>query len=125
ADDREAMVALAIAGEPRFRIDDRELRRGGASYTVDSVRELQAAEPADWFLLLGQDQYANLPTWHEWRGLLARVALAVASRKGIAPTPPAALAALPHRIVALPMPRIDVSSTDIRRRAAAGRTIAD
>ena len=124
AADREAMVALAIAGEPRFRIDDRELRRRGASYTVDTVRELHAAEPAEWFLLLGQDQYANLTTWHDWRDLVARVTLAVASREGIAPTPPAPLASVPHRVATLTMPRIDVSSTDIRRRSAAGEPIA-
>ena len=44
--DREAMVRLAIAGEPRFALDRSELRRGGPSYTLDTVRELAAAEPA-------------------------------------------------------------------------------
>jgi nicotinate-nucleotide adenylyltransferase len=122
---RLAMVALAIAGEPRFVLDDRELRRQGPSYTVDTVRELQAEESAEWFLLVGQDQYANLHTWHDWRELLPRVTLAVASREGIAPTPPAALAAVPHRVVALPMPRMDISATEIRARAAQGRDIGD
>jgi len=123
AQDRRAMVALAIEGEPRFVLDDRELRRAGPSYTVDTLRELQAGEPAEWFLILGQDQYANLPTWHDWRELLSRATLAVASRNGIVPMPGAALAAVPHRVAALPMPRMDVSATDIRARAAAGQPI--
>jgi nicotinate-nucleotide adenylyltransferase len=125
ADDRKAMVALAIEGEPRFALDDRELRRAGPSYTIDTLRALQAEEAAEWFWILGQDQYANLPTWHEWRELLRRVTFAVASRDGVAPTPSAALAAVPHRVVALPMPLIGVSATEIRRRAAAGLDIDD
>ena len=80
AADREAMVRLAIAGEPRFVLDCVELRRGGVSYTLDTVRELAAAEPDnEWVLILGQDQYAGLHTWRDWRELLSRVTLAMAS----------------------------------------------
>jgi len=122
---RVAMVALAIDGEPRFVLDDRELRRAGPSYTIDTVRELQAHESAEWFLVIGRDQYINLPTWHEWHELVKRVTLAVASRDGIAPAAPAALAAVPHRVELLPMPRTDVSATEIRRRAAAGEPLDD
>ena len=68
--DREAMVRLAIAGEPRFVVDRIELRRRGVSYTLDTVRELAAAEPGtEWVLILGQDQYASLHTWRDWREL--------------------------------------------------------
>jgi nicotinate-nucleotide adenylyltransferase len=125
AADRRAMVERIIQGEPRFRLDDRELHRDGPSYTVDTLRELQAAEPAEWFLILGQDQYANLPTWHAWRDLLPMVTFAIASRDGMAPVPAPALAVLPHRVVVLPLPRLDVSATDIRRRAATGEAIDD
>src|SRR5512141_1824995 len=68
--DRQAMVTLAIAGEPRFVLENCELWRSGPSYTIDTVLELQAAEPADWFLVIGQDQYANLITWHRWQQLV-------------------------------------------------------
>jgi nicotinate-nucleotide adenylyltransferase len=125
AEHRKAMVELAIEGEPRFVLDDRELRREGPSYTIDTVRELQAEQHAQWFLIVGQDQYANLHTWREWEDLLPRVTLAVAARGGALPAPSAPLAALPHRVTTLPMPRIDVSSTEIRRRAAAGEAIDD
>ena len=62
---REAMVALALEGEPRFVLDPIELQRAGPSYMLDTVRALQIAQPAaQWFLLLGQDQHAGLSTWH-------------------------------------------------------------
>lgn len=122
--DREAMLRLAVAGEPRFVMELCELRREGPSYTLDTVRELQAAEPgALWFLLIGQDQYAGLHTWREWPELLQRVRLAVAKRPGAAARAnPQVEAALVER-VALPM--MEVSSTEIRARVAAGQGIDD
>lgn len=118
---RAAMVALAIESEPRFVLDRRELLRAGPSYTVDTVRELAAEHAgASIFLMLGQDQYANLPTWKDWQALLPLVTLAVAARAGRPPEPPPALAAVPHRREVLPMPRLDVSATEIRARLARG-----
>ena len=124
AADREAMVRLATADEPRFVLDRAELRRRGVSYTLDTVRELKAAEPESaWFLILGQDQYATLHTWRDWRELLGMVTLAVANR------PDADLAVNPQiaktaaQVVSLPM--MDISSTEVRRRVAAGESIAD
>lgn len=123
---RLAMVALATADEPRFVVDDIEIRREGPSYTLDTVRELQAEgghgpEARDaWFLIIGQDQYANLPTWHGWRELIDRVTLAVACRGDQRPRPAPELADIPHRVVELPMPPMTVSSTDIRARLAQG-----
>jgi nicotinate-nucleotide adenylyltransferase len=123
---RLAMVALATDNEPRFVVDDIEIRRDGPSYTLDTVRALQACAGQgqksrdNWFLIIGQDQYANLPTWHGWRELIERVTLAVACRGDQRPTPAAELAATPHRMVELPMPPMTVSSTDIRARLAQG-----
>ncbi|HET7796067.1 MAG TPA: nicotinate-nucleotide adenylyltransferase [Rhizobacter sp.] len=119
---REAMVRLAIQGEPRFVLDRCELQRRGPSFTLDTVRELQVREPGnEWFLILGQDQYAGLHTWRDWRELLSRVTLAVANRPGTTAQPHAEVARAPHRVVALPM--MDVSSTEIRQRVAAGQGI--
>lgn len=127
AADRAAMVALAIADEPRFVLERCEIERRGPSYTRETVRELKSrrAEPAQWFLVVGQDQYGQLDTWRDWRELLGEVTLAVAAREGVAPTPSAALAAHPHRAVTLPLPRIDVSSSEVRRRIAAREGITD
>jgi nicotinate-nucleotide adenylyltransferase len=123
AADRETMVRLAIAGEPRFVLDRVELRRGGVSYTLDTVRELAAAEPGnEWVLILGQDQYAALHTWRDWRELVSRVTLAVANRPDAVAAINPQIAGVPHQMVQLPM--MDISSTEIRRRVAAGESIA-
>ena len=122
AQHRAAMVALAIEGEPRFLMDRCELQRSGASYTYDTVRELQAAEPeAQWFLIIGQDQYAGLHTWLGWQKLLERVTLAVANRPVAPWVANPEVARVDHQAVALPM--MDISSTDIRAHVAAGQRI--
>ncbi|MEO7115385.1 MAG: nicotinate-nucleotide adenylyltransferase [Caldimonas sp.] len=123
ASDREAMVRLAIAGEPRFVLDRIELRRPGVSYTLETVRELGAAEPGiEWVLILGQDQYATLHTWRDWRELLAKVTLAVANRPDAKLAVNPQIAVQPHHALTLPM--MDISSTELRRRIAAGESIA-
>ncbi len=120
---REAMLRLAIGDEPRFVLDRIELEREGPSFTLDTVRALQAAMPGcEWFLLIGQDQYAGLHTWKDWQELLARVTLAVANRPGAAPAVHPEVLRFPHRSVPLPM--LDISATDIRRRVAQGRDIS-
>jgi nicotinate-nucleotide adenylyltransferase len=124
---RVAMLQAVMADEPRFRLERCEIERCGPSYTLDTVRALQseaaAADPselAEWFLIIGQDQYANFATWHGWAELLQRVTLAVAAREGREPTPPPALAGVPHRCVVLPLPAQRVSATAIRNRLVAG-----
>ena len=120
---REAMVRAAIAGEPRFVLERCELERAGPSYTIDTVRALQAREPGcDWFLLIGADQYAGLHSWRDWRELLGRVTLAVAGRPGAA-TGDDAVRRVP--VVPVALPPMDVSATVIRARAAAGEPITD
>ena len=121
--DREAMVRLAIAGEPRFVLDRSELRRRGVTYTLDTVREFAAARPGDErILILGQDQYAGLHTWRDWKELLGLVTLAIANRPGAVLTIDPQISAAAHRTVMLPM--MYISSTAIRRRVAAGEPIA-
>ena len=116
---REAMVRLAIAGEPGFVVDRIEIEREGPSLTLDTVVAFQAAEPgAEWVLLIGGDQYANLHTWRHWTDLLDRVTLAVAQRPGVTREPDAAVQHRPHR--AVPLPMLDISSTDIRQRVSRG-----
>ena len=120
---REAMVRLAMGREPRFALERIELERLGASYTLDTVRELQAREPGvQWFLIIGQDQYAGLHTWGNWQELLSRVVLAVANRPGAQPAVHADVLQHPHR--AVPLAMLDISSTDIRKQVAAGLDIS-
>lgn len=122
AEHRVAMLQLALAGEPRFRLERCELERTGPSYTLDTVRELQQREPgATWFLVVGQDQFANLHTWHGWQELLTRVTLAVAARPGAATASDARLQGLAHRV--LPLAAMDIAASALRQRVAAGQSI--
>jgi nicotinate-nucleotide adenylyltransferase len=122
---REAMVQLAIEHEPRFVLDRCELQRSGPSYTLDTVRELQAQVPdgqaVDWVLLIGQDQYASLHTWRDWKELLSRVTLAVANRPGASVVVNPDVLRTPHRSVPLPM--LDISSTQVRAAVLRGENI--
>ena len=119
---REAMVRLAIDGEPRFVLDRIDLERSGPSYTLDTVKALAAAQPhAEWYLIIGADQYAALHTWVDWRELLGRVVLAVANRPGPLPPVHPEVLAFPHR--AVPLPMLDISSTNVRQRTQLGADI--
>ena len=127
ASDRAAMVALAVVQEPRFRLERCELRRPGPSYTVDTVRELQereAGEAGAWFLIIGQDQFAQFHTWQGWEDLVRLVTLAVANRAGEVPRANPEVAAASSTVVELPLPPTDVSATAVRLRIALGQSIA-
>ena len=120
---REALVRLEIAGEVGFVLERNELERAGPSYTLQTVRELQQSEPAaDWFLLIGADQYNNLHTWRGWQELLRLVRLAVAERPGVVMQPDAQVARAPHQV--LPLLPMAISATDIRARLACGESIS-
>lgn len=129
AEHRAAMLALLVDGQARQWVDSHELRRSGPTYTLETVQALQAERardghvPAEWFLVIGQDQYARFDTWHRWRELLPLVTLAVAGRAGQAPQAPPALAALPHRVVLLDLPPMAVSASEVRRLRAVGQPI--
>lgn len=113
ADDRLAMVERAVAGLPGLVADGRELRRAGPSYTVDTLRELRVEHPdADLVLILGADTYAGVARWREPEAIRALARLAVCHRGGDAVPPGADLQ--------VDVPRLDISSTTIRARLAAG-----
>jgi nicotinate-nucleotide adenylyltransferase len=120
---REAMVRLATAGEPRFSIERLEIERLGPSYTLETVQTLAAAEPgSQWFLIIGQDQYAGLHTWQGWQELVGLVILAVANRPGDLRAVHRDVVRQRHRSVPLPM--LNISSSEIRRRVRAHEDIS-
>jgi len=130
AQDRLAMARLAFGELPRTQIDDREIRRAGPTYTLDTLRELRAEQPqAQLLLLLGADQARALPTWHGWQEILALAIVCVARRPGPASESldfdPSALAGLPAgaRFESIDLPPTDLSATDIRARAARGEDL--
>ena len=80
---RVALVRAAIDGEPRFLLDDRELRREGPSYSVDTLLDLRAEYAhRSLCLIIGMDAFLGLPQWHEWREILQLAHLVVAHRPG-------------------------------------------
>ncbi len=114
AEDRYAMVRLAVRGRPRLEASDIELRRPAPSYTVDTLREIaRGIGPLDEvLLLLGSDAMADFPRWREAEAIRALARLVVCPRPGA----PAAPGGDDRLEVETPA----VSSTDVRRRAAAG-----
>ena len=80
---RLAMVRAAVADEPAFTVDDRELQRGGPSYTVDTLAALREELPGTPLcLVIGMDAFLGLPRWHRWRELLELAHVIVAHRPG-------------------------------------------
>ena len=121
---RIAMLKLAMAGEPRFVLERCEVDRAGPSYTLDTVRELRRREPdVQWFLIVGQDQFANLPTWHGWQELVAQVTLAVAARPRAAPPADPQLHGIAYQV--LPLPSMDIDASTIRARVRRGEGVDD
>lgn len=103
------MLRLAIAGEPRFSIDERELGSGATGYTYDSLAALHRELPTTrLMMLIGADQYAKLETWYRWKELADVCCFAVFARPG---SP-----ALDNRARVAPMEPISVSASDIRTR---------
>lgn len=119
---RLAMVRAAVGGDPALEASDVEVERAGASYTVDTLRQLRESHAgAALFLLLGADQWRDLGSWREPREVGRLATLAVMARSGEAP-------AAPHPGLGLdctpvPVTRLDLSSTDIRNRLREGRSI--
>jgi nicotinate-nucleotide adenylyltransferase len=83
AEIRLALVRAAVAAEPGFTVDDREVRRSGLSYSVDTLTGLREEFPArSLCLILGMDAFLGLPNWHRWREILTLAHIVVAHRPG-------------------------------------------
>lgn len=121
--DRFTMVALAASGHPNLVPGDAELRRGGTSYTVDTLERLQLEQPdAELFLIVGSDTLPDLVQWRSVTRLLALAELAVVTRPEAPPLEvPAALPSA--RVRAVQGTGLRVSSTRIRALAAEGRSL--
>lgn len=121
---RAELCEAAVAGDERFLVSRIELERAGRSYTLGTLRALQEARPDDsHVLILGADQAASLPSWHEPEEVLALAVVAVAEREGARRDQVReAVAGLlgAERIGFFDMPRIDVSSTLVRERVRRG-----
>jgi nicotinate-nucleotide adenylyltransferase len=119
---RVAMCELAVAGDERLGVSRADAERAGPAYTVDLLRELGTADELSF--IVGGDMAYSLPAWRDPEGVLALARLAVAEREGVRRADIAerlsGLAGVPERIDFFDMPRLDISSSLLRRRAAAG-----
>jgi nicotinate-nucleotide adenylyltransferase len=120
ARDRLDMVRAAVAGRPRLEASDLEIRRGGESATAETVEALAAEDPARrLFVIVGADAAAGLRTWRRWPVVAERATVVVVERAGEQD----GAGDWPGPLQRVAIPRLDVSSTDLRRRAAAGEPL--
>jgi nicotinate-nucleotide adenylyltransferase len=127
-DHRLAMVRLACADNPAFYADDCELRRPPPSYTVDTLAAFrrQHPPPVELWFILGADAARDLPRWRRADEVAALARLAIVGRPGFSADLQALTSALPAlegRVTLLDGPRLEISSTDLRRRLAEGRPV--
>ena len=123
---RLAMARIAFANLPRTVIDDRELRRPGATYTIDTLRELKGEQPqAELFLVMGEDQAVSLTRWREWESIVQLAVICVAARS-LTGTPAELAPGLPAQpeVRLLRLPSMPESATQVRARVAHGEGIA-
>jgi nicotinate-nucleotide adenylyltransferase len=126
---RLAMLKLALRGNDRFAVDDREIRRGGKSYSVDTILELKREEPqADFSFIIGADSLEQLHTWREIDTLVGLCSFIAVTRPGFdgagaagANLSPASRAML--RLRFLQGHASDIASRDIRARVARGQSV--
>jgi nicotinate-nucleotide adenylyltransferase len=135
AEDRLAMVELAIASNERFEIDRLEIERTGPSYTVDTLEALRSSRVAagaspDLTLILSAEAFLGLMTWREPRRILELARVVVAPRDGFPDAGPGFLARhlpdrpdLAGRATFLDAPRLRLSSSELRARGASGRSL--
>lgn len=128
---RLEMLRLAVCGNENLSVWDVELQRGGVSYTVDTLEDLRAERPdGELFFMMGADSLYDLPDWKQPQRICELAMLAVANRPDHAPVKfdvlrdfvsAERMRAFEHYVV--PMPQMDISSSEIRRRVAGGQTI--
>jgi nicotinate-nucleotide adenylyltransferase len=120
---RAGMIKRLIADEPRFVLDERELHRRGPSFTADTLREFAKQNPrVELMFLIGQDQYARLPSWYQVETVTTLATLVVVPRSGEAVVTPPGLPA--HRLQVLDLPETPLSSTAVRDAVVHGEDIS-
>jgi len=127
AQDRLAMLRLAIRGNPKLTISRIECDRPGVAYTFQTLERLTASRKAEWYFLMGHDSLREFAGWREPRRILELARLAVVpreeSRSKAVSGPPALRPLLRRRVVTVPMPPIGISASEIRGRVRRGASV--
>ncbi|MFZ2387413.1 MAG: nicotinate (nicotinamide) nucleotide adenylyltransferase [Polaromonas sp.] len=124
---RLAMTRLAFENVPGVVVDDRELQRAGPTFTIDTLRALQAENPqAQLYLFIGADQFAAFRQWHKWQEILEIAIICIADRaqSTLAQTQFDAYAPKKDRFFTLQLPLMPVSATQVRQLMALGAATA-
>jgi len=119
ADDRLALVIAATDDVEGVEPSSIEIDRHGPTYTIDTLEQL-TVPGRELFLILGSDAVHRLDTWHRWTELAARATIVVVERDGDTGANPPGEG---WNVARVAIPRLDISSTDVRARVAAGRPI--
>jgi nicotinate-nucleotide adenylyltransferase len=123
ADDRYLMTILATAAHPAFSVSRMEIDEPGPTYTVNTLRRLRSDLPtADLFFITGADAILSILTWKDAEECLEIATFVAATRPGHELSGLAGEGLL-ERVVTLDVPALAISSTDVRRRFAAGRSV--
>ena len=125
---RLAMARLAFGSIDGVMVDARELQRTGPTFTIDTLKALQAENPGcQLYLFIGADQFATFAQWHEWRQILEIAIICIADRTESALTQIQFDVYAPHhhRFFVLKLPLMPVSATQIRQMMASGATTAE
>lgn len=123
---RLALARIAFGDLPKTVIDERELRRPGPTYTIDTLRELKGEQPqAQLYLVMGEDQAVSLTRWREWEAVLQLAVICVAAR-ALDPATASAAAGVPAQanLRLLRLPSMPESATQVREHTAHGQGIA-
>ncbi len=122
AEDRYALVQAAVGGVPGLEAGRQEIDRGGESYTADTLQEMADADPrAELFVLVGWDVAGELATWERIDDVQRMATLVIVNRPGAGR--PRGLDGDGWRVAEVTVPNLEISSTDLRARAADGRPL--
>lgn len=124
AEHRYLMTVIATASNPRFTVSRVDIDRGGDTYTVDTLRDIQALYPdAELFFITGADAISSIVTWRDWEAMFEQAHFVGVTRPGYELSEEILPEVTRERVTLIDVPALAISSTDIRNRAAQGRPV--
>lgn len=124
AEHRYLMTVIATASNPRFTVSRVDIDRGGDTYTVDTLRDIQALYPdAELFFITGADAISSIVTWRDWETMFEQAHFVGVTRPGYELSEEILPEVTRERVTLIDVPALAISSTDIRNRAAEDRPV--
>lgn len=124
AEDRYLMTVIATAANPRFRVSRVDIDRSGPTYTIDTLKDLgEQFQGAELYFITGADAMASIMSWHDWEKMFDLAHFVGVTRPGYELSEKMLPDGHGDRVQLIDVPAMAISSTDIRRRAAAGRPV--